>query len=344
MSISRAARVLFVVSIVFVATACGPGKPEVARVGGRDVAEVDLRHAADLQRVLAGLQGAPCGGEPVAGEPEGAACDRAALSAELLWLAVSGYADANDLTAGESEAEEAVAQLEAQVGADELRQALGSRDLTRDDLLDLGRRILTIRAVRTAVAEERIGTEVLRAQYEERALEFTIVQADHILLESEADAQRVYRRVRDATEARFVAVAKEESTEPGADESGGALGSTAATQFVPEFANAVVALEPGEISRPVQTQFGWHVIYLVDKEITTFEEAKAGLLEPLADQEFSGWLEDRAADLGVEVNPRYGRFSAATFSVQPVRSTDPSDGTDPSASPVPEGGGASPSS
>jgi hypothetical protein len=337
MSISRASRLLLVVLVAFVVAACGPSKPEVARVGERDVAEADLRHAAALQRVLAELQGSTCGGQPVAGEPEGAACDRAALSSELLWLAVSGYADANDLTAGESDAEEAVAQLETQVGADELRRALGARDLTRDDLLELGRRILTIRAVRTAVAEERIGTAELRAQYEERMLEFTVVQADHILLESEADAQSVYRRVRDATEAQFVALAKKESTEPGADESGGSLGSTAATQFVPEFANAVVALEPGEISRPVQTQFGWHVIYLVDKEVTPFEEAKAGLLEPLADQEFSGWLEDRAADLGVEVNPRYGRFSGATFSVQPARSTDPSDAN------VPEGGAASPS-
>lgn len=337
MPFSRVVRLLLVALVPFLVAGCGPGKPAVARVGERDVAEADLRHAAALQRVLAELQGTPCGGQPVAGEPEGAACDRAALSSELLWLAVSGYADTNDITAAESEAEEAVAQLETQVGADELRRALGARDLTRDDLLELGRRILTIRAVRTAVAEERIGTAELRAQYEERALEFTIVQADHILLESEGDARRVYRRVRDATEAQFVAVAKEESTEPGADQSGGALGSTAATQFVPEFANAVVALEPGEVSRPVQTQFGWHVIYLVDKEVTPFEEAKAGLLEPLADQEFRAWLEDRAADLGVEVNPRYGRFSAETFSVQPARSTDPSDGADPG------GDGASPS-
>jgi hypothetical protein len=343
MPLSRAVRVLLVALAAFVVGGCGQGKPEVARVGAQDVAEADLRHAVALQRVLADLQGTPCGGQPVAGESDDAACDRAALSAELLWLAVSGYADANDITAEGPEAEEAVAQLETQVGADELRKALGARDLTREDLLELGRRILTVRAVRTAVAEDRIGTAELRTAYEERALEFTIVQANHILLESEADADAVYRRVRNATQAQFAAVARKESTERGADESGGALGSTAATQLVPEFANAAVSLEPGEISRPVQTQFGWHVIYLVDKEVTPFEEAKAGLLEPLADQEFRGWLEERAAELGVEVNPRYGRFSAETFSVQPARSTDPSDGTDPGDATDPEGGAASPS-
>ena len=100
----------------------------------------------------------------------------------------------------------------------------------------------------------------------------------------------------------------------------------------------VTGLEPGEVSPPVQTQFGWHVIYLADKEVTPFEDAKAGLLEPIADQEFGGWLEERADELGVEVNPRFGRFSAATFSVQPARSTDPSDAV------VPEGGATSPAS
>jgi parvulin-like peptidyl-prolyl isomerase len=159
--------------------------------------------------------------------------------------------------------------------------------------------------------------------------EFATVQANHILVETEVAAERVFRRVRDATQARFVAVAKRVSTEPGARESGGRLPSQPAAQFVPEFASAVVALEPGEISRPVRTQFGWHVIYLVDEEVTPFEEAKAGLLESVADQAFRAWLEDRAVDLGVEVNPRYGRFSSETFSVEPARSTDPSDDADP---------------
>jgi PPIC-type PPIASE domain len=328
---SRAPRLLLVVLAACVLSACGPGKPEVARVGEQDVAATDLQHAVALQRVLADIQGAPCGGQPAEGESADAACDRAALSGELLWLAVAGYADANDITATDSGAEEAVAQLETQVGADVLRQALGARDLTREDLLELGRRILTIRAVRTAVAEDRIGADELRTRYDERVLEFTTVQANHILVESRAEAESVYRRVRNATQTEFAAVAKRESTEPEANESGGDLGTGPASQFVPEFASAVAALEPGEVSQPVQSQFGWHVIYLVDKEVTPFEEAKAGLVEPVADQEFRGWLEDRADAVGVEVNPRYGRFSPDSFTVLPARSTDL------------EGGAASPS-
>ena len=330
MSLSRVARLLV---LAVVTVACGAGRPEVARVGDQDVTSSELRHAVALQRVLADLQGAQCG-QAQAGEAEaaGAACDRVALSGELLWLGVEGYAEANDLVASDADVEAAVAGLEEQVSAETLQETLEARDLTRDDLSELGRRILTIQAVRTAVAEERVGEDQLRAQYEERANEFTTVQANHILVDSQAEAERIYRAVRDATEAEFVEVAKERSTEPGADQSGGQMGSTVASTFVPEFAEAVVALEPGEISQPVRTQFGWHVIYLVDKEVTSFEDAKTQILQPLADDEFRSWLQDRADELGVEVDPRYGRFDASTFSLSASRSTDPDASVSPSAS------------
>ena len=304
-------------------SACGLSKPEVARVGDQDIEDVDLRQAVALQQVLADLQGSPCGGETTAGESERAACNRIALSGELLWLAVTDYADTNGLTAAKKDVEGAVSGLETQVGADVLSKALGAHDVTRGDLFELGRRILTIRAVRSAIAEEQIGTTELRAQYEQRALEFTTVRADHILVETQAEAQNVYQRVKDAAAAQFMALARKVSIDTSTKDSGGALPSSPAAQYAPEFASAVVALEPGEISPPVHTQFGWHVIYLVDKEVTPFAEAKAGLLEPLADDEFKGWLQDRAKQLGVEVNPRYGRFEPGTFSVSAVRSTDP---------------------
>ena len=321
MSVPRSARVLLVVLAL---SACGLSKPEVARVGDQDIQDADLREAVGLQEALADLQGTVCGGEAAAGgEGEGAACNRIALSGELLWLAVAGYANTNDITAADDEVEGAISQLEGQFGADVLEQALDAHDVTRDDLFELGRRILTIRAVRAAVAEERIGDEELRSQYDQRTLEFTTVDANHILVETEAEARSVFRRVRDATEAQFEALARRVSTEPGAAESGGSLGSAPATQYVPEFADATVSLEPGEVSRPVHTQFGWHVIYLVDKQVTPYAEAKAGLLEPLADREFQGWLTDRAEELGVEVNPKYGRFESDTFSLTAARSTDP---------------------
>jgi parvulin-like peptidyl-prolyl isomerase len=320
MSLPRRSLVLCVAILAL--ASCALDRPEVARVGDEDVAAAELERSVSLQRALADLQGAPCG-RPAAGESEDAACHRAVLSGELLWLAVARYAEEHDLGASQGEVARAVGQLEAQVGAKVLDDALASRSVTRKDLNELGRRLITIRAVRTAVAAERVGDDELRKLYDQRILDYTTIQADHILVETRAEAEDVYRRVRDATEEEFQAVARRVSIEPGAKDTGGSIGTGAASGYVEPFARAAVALEPGEVSEPVQTQFGWHVIYLVDKTLTPFAEAQPQLLEPLADQEFQAWLQERAATLDVMVNPRYGHFVARTFSVSAVRSTDP---------------------
>jgi hypothetical protein len=312
---------LALVALVTLAS-CSLDHPEVARVGDVDLAASDLQRSVSLQQALSDLQGAPCG-QPVQGETQDAACDRAVLSGELVWLAVSDYAEEHDLGPSDGEVERAVGQLESQVGAEVLDEALAARSVTRQDLNDLGRKILTIREVRSAVAAERVGDEELRRLYDEGVLDYTVVQADHILVKTEAEARDVYRRVRGATEEEFKAVARRVSIEDGAKESGGALGAQAASGLVEPFARAAMALEPGEVSEPVRTQFGWHVIYLVEKTVTPFEEAKAGLLEPVADREFQAWLAERAARLDIEVNPRYGHFVARTFTLTAARSTDP---------------------
>lgn len=307
---------------VFTLASCALDRPEVARVGDVDLTTADLERSVSLQRALADLQGAPCG-QPVQGETQDSACHRAVLSGELVWLAVSDYAEQHDLGPSDAEVEGAVGQLESQVGAEVLDEALASRSVTREDLNELGRKILTIREVRSAVAAERVGDEELRRLYDEGVLDYTVVQADHILVESEAEARDVYRQVRDATEKEFQAVARRVSIEQGAKQSGGALGAQAASGLAEPFARAAIALDPGEVSEPVQTQFGWHVIYLVEKTVTPFEEAKEGLLEPVADREFQGWLTERAVRLDIEVNPRYGHFVARTFTLTAARSTDP---------------------
>jgi peptidyl-prolyl cis-trans isomerase C len=64
----------------------------------------------------------------------------------------------------------------------------------------------------------------------------------------------------------FTALAKELSEEPGAKESGGDLGFFPKDRMVPEFANAAFAANINDISEPVKTQFGWHVIKVTDKK------------------------------------------------------------------------------
>lgn len=87
----------------------------------------------------------------------------------------------------------------------------------------------------------------------------TEYDASHILLETAEDAQEVITMINDGAD--FAEVAKEKSTGPSGP-NGGALGWFGEGVMVPPFEAAVVAMEVGAISEPVQTQFGWHVIKL----------------------------------------------------------------------------------
>ncbi|PRY23047.1 peptidyl-prolyl cis-trans isomerase C [Aliiruegeria haliotis] len=107
-----------------------------------------------------------------------------------------------------------------------------------------------------------ITDDVIQQAYEERfadaepSKEFN---AAHILLETEEDAKAVKSEL-DAG-AEFGALAREKSTGPSGP-NGGALGWFSKGMMVPEFEEAVLALEPGQVSEPVKTQFGWHVVVL----------------------------------------------------------------------------------
>ena len=100
------------------------------------------------------------------------------------------------------------------------------------------------------------------------------VRARHILVETEEKAKEILQKLKAGGD--FIALAKENSKDPGAA-TGGDLGYFTKAQMVPEFAEAAFKLEKGQLSDPVKTQFGWHVIKIEDardKPVPTFETVK----------------------------------------------------------------------
>lgn len=114
--------------------------------------------------------------------------------------------------------------------------------------------------------------------------------ASHILVETEEAAAAVKAEL-DAG-ADFAETARARSTGPSGP-NGGELGWFTTGQMVPEFEAAVVTLEPGQVSDPVQTQFGWHVIALNDKR-----RAEAPALDDVR-EEITGELMRAAVDAKV---------------------------------------------
>ncbi len=101
------------------------------------------------------------------------------------------------------------------------------------------------------------------------------VRARHILVKEEADARKVYARVKGGED--FAKVAAESSEDPGSKAEGGDLGFFTRDRMVAPFAEAAFKLQPNEIAEPVKSQFGWHVIQVLErrtKPIPAFEDMR----------------------------------------------------------------------
>jgi peptidyl-prolyl cis-trans isomerase C len=101
------------------------------------------------------------------------------------------------------------------------------------------------------------------------------VHARHILLPTEDEAKAVKAELDKGAD--FAELAKKKSKDPGAAD-GGDLGFFTKDQMVPEFSAVAFALEPGKISDPVKSQFGWHIIKVEekrDRKAPAFDEVKA---------------------------------------------------------------------
>jgi peptidyl-prolyl cis-trans isomerase C len=126
-------------------------------------------------------------------------------------------------------------------------------------------------------AKTALTDEALKQTYDEAVKSMSgqeEVRARHILVEGEDEAKAILEQLKGGAD--FAKLAKEKSKDPGAAE-GGDLGYFTKDQMVPEFADIAFKMYPGQLSNPVKTQFGWHVIKVEDKRIKQppeFEKVK----------------------------------------------------------------------
>jgi peptidyl-prolyl cis-trans isomerase C len=137
-------------------------------------------------------------------------------------------------------------------------------------------------------AKNAVNDQAMHKVYDDAAKQMSDeieVRARHILVENEDEAKAIAAELKKGAD--FAELAKQKSKDPGAAE-GGDLGYFTKDQMVPEFSEVAFKLEKGQISDPVHTQFGWHIIKVEDKrkrqlpefdkvrdQIETFVERKA---------------------------------------------------------------------
>lgn len=118
-------------------------------------------------------------------------------------------------------------------------------------------------------------------------MQWTTACVAHILVPTEEEATEVLARL--DTGEDFAVVAEEVSIDPGSGAEGGDLGCTSPIDFVPEFSEVVMSAEIGAVGEPLETQFGFHVIRVDSRELSTVEEIHTSILESRLDMAVSDW-------------------------------------------------------
>lgn len=237
----------------------------------------------------------------------------------------------SDLAMADEEMGAALAQLEPQVRfqyllgmlIDRRVVALAAKEKHVDDDPAVKRRqdYFNEKALRDVywvqLMQDKVTDEAIKAYYEKNIANAPAEQeahARHILLDSEEQAKKVKAEIDGGKS--FEEAAKEYSRDPGSSDDGD-LGFFRKEEMVPEFAEAVFKMKPGEVAGPVQTQFGWHIIQLVefrDLPKPSLEEAHDEIVRKIAREEGQKLMEKLRSDAKIEI---IGAESAAPSSGRP---------------------------
>jgi peptidyl-prolyl cis-trans isomerase C len=182
------------------------------------------------------------------------------------------------------------------------------------------------RALQTAMLNKEVGPsvteEAVPARYDQDIAGKPgeeEVHAKHILVDNEAEAKKIIAQLKAGGD--FSALAKQYSKDPSGAQQGGDLGFFKKDEMVPEFAAAAFALQPGQVSpEPVHTQFGWHVILLVERrraEPPSFDQAHDELRQKMIQEGVQKAVAKARASASVEKFNLDGSQARPTDTAEP---------------------------
>lgn len=297
---------------------CSSFSSYAAEVNGERITQDELRHELDailgnkkyLEQVDQGFAGDTQGEERAIGEGKGTLNSvfvAAVLNRRIGFELIHQEVERRKLKPTPDQLRETRQALEQQITKEVFNAFPKSY---RDDLV----RIFTEQVVlEQALGRSQVDAGAIKEFYDANPAAFAQTCVRHILVASQEAAAAIKARI-DAGE-DFAAIARAESTdnqEPsGSAQNGGDLGCVPQGGLVPEFEAAMAALQPGQVGGPVQTQFGFHVIQVLDRKTQTLEEATPQIRENLqgrAPNPVGAYVNQAMTKAKILVNPRYGKF------------------------------------
>ena len=156
------------------------------------------------------------------------------------------------------------------------------------------------------VEKEGVTEAELKATYESMKSQYSGKEyhVEHILVEKESDAKAIIAQIKSG--GNFEDIAKAKSKDPGSAPNGGDLGYVNEKSLVPEFSKAMVQLKNGQVSdKPVKSQFGWHIIKMVDSrdmKAPSYDEVKAQLKQMIASDQ--NWQKAKFSEMKQKIRAK----------------------------------------
>jgi len=194
---------------------------------------------------------------------------------------------------------------------DEGKKAAYDRDPEIErQVTDLRKRLVVQRVMRQYQTPPEITDEQAHAYYDENPNLYsnTQIHASHILVKDEDTAKQILAEVKEHPE-KFAALAKEKSTDTGSAQKGGDLGMFGQGRMVPDFEKVAFALQPGQTSDVVKTQYGYHIINVSERKEgerkpfeSVKEQIKATLRNKALQDQMQGHFESLKRDAGLKLD------------------------------------------
>ena len=313
----------FCFALLLVAPACGELlDPAAAVVGGNKITVEEI--AEDLERFEESSEFERLSEQGDAQELK-RQVEQQLLSQEIRRAVLEPKAEELDVEVSDEEITARLDEIKADYetpGAFE--EALKEQNLTLEQVEQLVADRLLEEKLRAKVTEGAAPSEEeTQAFYDENRGRYEETEAQHILVEDQARAEDIATQLDAArgpqVDALFARLAKRFSIDDSNAANAGDLGFFSPGDFVAPFEKAAAKLDVGEISAPVQTEFGWHVIRVTDRRVAPFEEVAADIQQELGqgavDEAWDEFVRKAYEDADVKVNPRYGEFDEETFQV-----------------------------
>lgn len=281
--------------IIVFTVGCGDNASVIARVNGEKVLQSDLDDKISQIKLGLTSQGYVFGDEEQDKEIMGQ-IEEAAMNQLIEETLLMQQANEQEVSVQDAAVQEQMQQFKQQFGAKVFQQLLKQQQLTEAKLAKQVKAQLTSEALFNKITEDiSIDDETLKAQYEKDAAKYEEIRVAHILVAAEAStaSEEQIKAAKDKAQgliakldagADFAALAQSDSEDVQSGAEGGVIDyffTRDDTSFVKEFVDGAFTVGQGQYTKePVQTDFGFHIIKVLDKR-DTYEELKASLQEQM---------------------------------------------------------------